>query len=317
MNIANQLTKLTYNGKELKYERGAKFLGMYFDHLLTWHKHINDLVTRCNKDLNIMRLVSGTTFGSDKKTLLKMYFALIRSKLDYGCQAYASAAPYLLKKLDSIQAAALRIATGAYKGTRNADLNVECNVLPLNKRRDELMLKYWARSTCHNEQLPINELTQPIPAYGYRHRYKKWRPSYAFKVQDLVKKHNLQNIQLAEKTFPTIFNLRSIIPRFGLTGEISKKTTENNVCKAKAEHYINKRYNLSLKIFTDGSKDTCKGQTGCAFAIPALNYNQMFKLNKNLTVYSSELIAILKALEWINCNKPENVVILTLYFARS
>ena len=37
----------------------------------------------------------------------------------------------------------------------------------------------------------------------------------------------------------------------------------------------------------------------------------MYKLNKNLTVYSSELIAILKALEWINENKPENVVILT------
>ena len=37
----------------------------------------------------------------------------------------------------------------------------------------------------------------------------------------------------------------------------------------------------------------------------------MFKLNEHLTVYTSELIAILKALEWVNQNKPENVVILT------
>ena len=47
------------------------------------------------------------------------------------------------------------------------------------------------------------------------------------------------------------------------------------------------------------------------FHNPALNVHQMFKLNKNLTVYTSELIAVLKALEWINANKPENVVILT------
>ena len=37
----------------------------------------------------------------------------------------------------------------------------------------------------------------------------------------------------------------------------------------------------------------------------------MFKLNEHLTVYNTELIAILKALEWINTNRPENVVILT------
>ena len=172
MNITNKLKQITYNGREIQYEKCVKFLGMHFDHLLTWDKHINDLVSRCNKDLNMMRIVTSTSFGADKLTLTKSYFALIRSKLDYGCQAYASAAPYLLKKLDSIQATALRIATGAYKRTRNIDLNVECNVLPLCKRRDELMLKYWARSSSHKENLPINDLTQPRPEYLLIDRFK-------------------------------------------------------------------------------------------------------------------------------------------------
>ena len=35
------------------------------------------------------------------------------------------------QKLDTIQATALRIATGAYKGTQTFSLEVECNILPL------------------------------------------------------------------------------------------------------------------------------------------------------------------------------------------
>ena len=34
-----------------------------------------------------MRLVSGTTYGADKKILLTLYKALIISKIDYGAQA--------------------------------------------------------------------------------------------------------------------------------------------------------------------------------------------------------------------------------------
>ena len=152
---------------------------MYFDHELTWKAHIDNLVKRCNGDLNLMRMVSGTSFGADKLTLLRIYFALIRSKLDYGCQAYASAARSHLNKLDSIQAHALPIATGAYKGTRNADLNVECNVLPLSKRRDELIIKYWARSSCHGASLPINDLTQPRRENQRAERFKRELTSYA------------------------------------------------------------------------------------------------------------------------------------------
>ena len=49
---------------------------------------------------------------------------------------------------------------------------------------------------------------------------------------------------------------------------------------------------FDLKIFTDGSKDASKAFTGCAFAIPSLNYSQMFKVNEHLIVYTTELIAV-------------------------
>ena len=102
-----------------------------------------------------MKLVSGTNFGADKIILVRLYTSLKRSKIHYGCQAYGSAAKSHLKKLDTIQATALCIATGAYKGTQTFSLEVECNILPLQKRRDDMTLKYWARSASLGSKLPI------------------------------------------------------------------------------------------------------------------------------------------------------------------
>ena len=82
--LVERLPKLKYNGKDIQYAKCVKFLGMYFDHKLTWKAHIDSQVKRCNSDLNLMHMVSGTIFGADKLTLLRIYFALIQSKLDYG-----------------------------------------------------------------------------------------------------------------------------------------------------------------------------------------------------------------------------------------
>ena len=69
----SKLRKLKLNGRILEYKREATFLGMIFDDKLTWRKHIDKLVTKCQKDLNILRAVSGTSFGADKKTLRNLY----------------------------------------------------------------------------------------------------------------------------------------------------------------------------------------------------------------------------------------------------
>ena len=90
-----------------------------------------------------------TNFGADKIILIRLYTSLLRSKIHYGRQAYGSAAKSHLKKLDTIQATALRIATGAYKGTQTFSLEVECNILPLQKRRDEIYFTIqWLATTC-------------------------------------------------------------------------------------------------------------------------------------------------------------------------
>lgn len=68
------------------------------------------------------------------------------------------------------------------------------------------------------------------------------KTSYAIRIQDLVIKHDLEKIDLAEKTFPTTYTLRSIKPRHGLTGLVSKQDSTKTQSGVTAKTYIYQHY---------------------------------------------------------------------------
>ena len=109
----------------VKIDNKAKFLGLVFDSKLNWNEHIKYLEEKCNKRLNLMRAVSGNTWGASKKSLLTIYRSLIRSVIDYGSMAYNLASDSTKHKLDVIQHKALRLACGVFCSTAAAALQVE------------------------------------------------------------------------------------------------------------------------------------------------------------------------------------------------
>ena len=64
-----------------------KFLGISFD----------------RKALNLLKVLSDTSWGADRTTLLKLYLSLVQSKLDYGCIIYGSARKSYLQMLNTIK----------------------------------------------------------------------------------------------------------------------------------------------------------------------------------------------------------------------
>ena len=56
-------------GKEIKIEDQVKFLGVIFDRRLNWGAHINYVVDRCKKVLNVDAEFDGTEMGSRQKEL--------------------------------------------------------------------------------------------------------------------------------------------------------------------------------------------------------------------------------------------------------
>ena len=63
--------------------------------------------------------------------MMQMYRSLIRSKLDYRALVYGSASESSLKELKAIKYEAMRIATGSFKSSPIASLQVLTNERPL------------------------------------------------------------------------------------------------------------------------------------------------------------------------------------------
>jgi len=127
------------SGRELERAEVFKYLGVWFDRKLTWAFHIQKMVEKCKKILNVMRCLCGFEWGASGSALRAIYTGLMRSVFDYGC-AYGSASKSLLNKLDVMQNQALRICSGAVKTSPVAAIQVEVGEMPLYLRRDQLAL---------------------------------------------------------------------------------------------------------------------------------------------------------------------------------
>ncbi|GFT13428.1 putative RNA-directed DNA polymerase from transposon X-element [Trichonephila clavipes] len=92
----------------------VRFLGVIFDRRLTFLPHILHLRKKCEKSLNLLKVLSNTSWG-DRTSLLRVYQAIVLSRIDYGCVAYGSACNSTLQKLDPVHHMALRICSGAFR----------------------------------------------------------------------------------------------------------------------------------------------------------------------------------------------------------
>ena len=76
-----------------------KFLGVTFDTQLTFKSYINNIIRKSKSTLNLLRAISGTSWGAQTDAMLMVYKACILSKIDYGSEAYGCASPHLLQQL--------------------------------------------------------------------------------------------------------------------------------------------------------------------------------------------------------------------------
>ena len=137
--------KINLGDTQIPMVKEAKFLGIIFDQKLTFKSHIQYLKTACQKALNILRVVAHTDWGADKKTLLLLYRALVRSKLNYGCVVCGSAGESLLKMLDPIHHQGLRLCLGAFRTSPVYSLYAESGEPPLANRWLKFSLSYYTK----------------------------------------------------------------------------------------------------------------------------------------------------------------------------
>ena len=288
----------------------VKFLGMILDDKLTWLKHIQYVEGKCSKVINCMKLLTGTRWGANSFTLRNIYIALIRSKLDYGCELYNTASHSSKKILDKIQSQALRICTGAYKNVSTCSLQVEMGDPPLEERRKSLITKSYLNILSHNDNHPTKKsLMNSATFLVFTNDIKKKQKPLYIVANEMLQKHSIDpSLVYQDIQFPTPpWHLLKPKVNYQLTRTLTKRDSPH-ILQSEGNILIDTQYNNFLKIYTDGSKDP-ENNSSCAYVIPELRIKKGYKLPSHISIFMCELTAIFLALTLIEEFKPLNAVI--------
>ena len=125
---------LNINNKALPTALHPKVLGLTLDPKLTYNAHIQTIATHAQKPLQVIKALTGTTWGKQKETLVVTYKAVMRPTLEYASSIwFPMASPTSINKLQVMRNAALRACTGCTHDTNIQHLHDETNILPIQK----------------------------------------------------------------------------------------------------------------------------------------------------------------------------------------
>lgn len=281
-----------------------KFLGLIFDSKLNFIPHIKELKRKCQKALNLLRVVSAQNWGADRNTKLMLYRALIRSRLDYGSIVYGSARASYLKILDPVQNQGLRLCLNAFRTSPTDSLHIEANEQPLNLRRIKLSMQY-AIKLYANKQNPTHKTVFGSDFSRFTERAPTVIPPFGARV--------LPHLEQAGILLESIANYKiSTIPTWRLTKPLvlkqlsstSKDITDPNLFQTNFA-VLKENYKDYHHIYTDGSKLDNKA----AAAVVTENNILRTRLPDGASIFSAEIRALHIATEIIKISRYKKFVI--------
>jgi ribonuclease HI len=298
------LEPLQLYGQPLTQVQHQTYLGITFDSRLTFSTHITTLKNDCLRRLNLLKAIAHTNWGSDERTILRTYRATIRSKLDYGSPAYGSATRSQLRKLDTIQNTALRLALGAFRTSPALSLHRESNETPLPLRRKQLT---------HTQKLKVLTLrSHPLHNKVTTNPYSEKYAANATTPKPFF--HDTQpTTDILKKLFPTPTApyppWRYKTPKTNLTILTHTKKPTNPAQIQIQLDTILEAHTHDIVIYTDASK-THEG-VGCAFYSPQNATERKLKLSNESSIHTAELYAIHQALYYSQTLDQKNIIICT------
>ncbi|KAL1448569.1 hypothetical protein WDU94_015656 [Cyamophila willieti] len=101
--------KHTYKINDNNLERVIikKDLGITFQENLKFDNHISNNIAAANRNLGL--ILRHSKFFSEYDTILTLYNALVRSKLEYACAIWSPTSDFLSQKIEKIQASFARV----------------------------------------------------------------------------------------------------------------------------------------------------------------------------------------------------------------
>lgn len=269
------------------------YLGLVFDSRLTWVPHLRYIKAACQKVLSLLRVLTHTSWGADRDTLLLLHRTLVLSKLEYGCEVYSSATEARLRVLNSVHHAGVRLATGAFRSSPILSLLVDAGVLPLDLRRQSQLLRCWFRVQRLPGIVPCISALRDSRSPVYIERPSLPKP-FGFRVASVLAPMSVPSIPICPYRLPRVGYWQ--FPCLPLCSPVisSKNNLPINASRAIFLEHFNDHLN-AIPVFTDGSKS----DDGVGFGVVFPSFCRGGSLPSVASVFTAELSAIVLALRII------------------
>ncbi|XP_055924518.1 uncharacterized protein LOC129956612 [Argiope bruennichi] len=297
--------KLKLNNQLIPFVSEIKFLGMILDSKLTFNAHIDYLKRKCTLSMNIMKILSNLWYGAESSSLLKIYRALIRSKLDYGSAIYGSASKSTLRPLDTIHNQSLRLSIGAFRTSPVLSLYVVCNEPSLEHRRNMLALNLFLRIKSDDSHPLHYKVINPIYSSLFALR-SSFIPTFGFRIGQILKDLGIDDFPVLNKSDEIPPWKNTIINFIDTFEKWRKPTTLNFIYQSIFNAHRQQFFNYEA-IFTDGSK--AGNNVGAAVMLRHEIFSE--RLHRFCSVFTSEIYAIYRALIKIAENNHKRNILYT------
>ena len=125
---------LSLYGDLLSYYPQIKFLGITFDNRMTFTKHFEEILERCNQKFHRLRILVNKKWGPSPETILQIYKQCVRPIFEYGIVSTKTVSETVITKIQRVQNSIIRLALRLPKYV-SARLLHEASGLPYVKER--------------------------------------------------------------------------------------------------------------------------------------------------------------------------------------
>lgn len=295
------------NDEVIPQENIVKFLGIWLESRLSGSTHCDYVVQKCERNINVLRSLSGVWWGAHPFSQKILYNAIIRSHMDYGLFLLDPSTKTSLNKLDKIQYKCLRIILGAMKSSPTNALQVECVDPPLALRRQFLANRFFFKLVQNSDHPLIAKLHQLSLLYNPLGSQSS--PALPCLLRSYLQFSRLPNPLFQCSVMPlysTLYDALVFQPNVILDFGVDKNTLEVNRIFNDITH---SDYNNWLHIYTDASKVSDSGSVGAAVWIPSTRIILSYKCPPVTSVFTGESVAILAAILFVKSHNIANSII--------
>ena len=101
---------LSLYGDLLSYYPHIKFLGITSDNRMTFTKHFEEILERCNQKFHRLRILVNKKWGPSPATILQIYKQCVRPILEYGIVSTITVLETVITKIQRVQNSFIRLA---------------------------------------------------------------------------------------------------------------------------------------------------------------------------------------------------------------